>query len=234
MRIGYVLASEEFGPSDLVAQAIRAEQAGFAGLWISDHYHPWIDAQGHSPFVWSMVGAIAQATDLPLGTGVTCPTMRIHPAIVAQAAATSALLLDGRFTPRADREVPPIPCQRQRARSGDPAGAAYDDARHNRRRGPQRARGGDPPRRARLDVTLFERAAEPGGAARSAEVTLPGFVHDRCAAFAPMAAASPALREPGTAFDHAVGIGPLRLNDHSEVVESLRLRVGPGRSRSHG
>lgn len=98
MRIGCFLSSEEFGPRDLVAQAIRAEQAGFSGLWISDHYHPWIDAQGHSPFVWSVIGAIAQATDLPLGTGVTCPTMRIHPAVVAQAAATSSLLLGGRFT----------------------------------------------------------------------------------------------------------------------------------------
>ncbi|MDO8212172.1 TIGR03557 family F420-dependent LLM class oxidoreductase [Conexibacter sp. CPCC 206217] len=98
MRIGCFLSSEEFGPRDLVAQAIRAEQAGFSSLWISDHYHPWIDAQGHSPFVWSTIGAIAQATDLPLGTGVTCPTMRIHPAVIAQAAATSALLLDGRFT----------------------------------------------------------------------------------------------------------------------------------------
>ncbi|MDW5594229.1 TIGR03557 family F420-dependent LLM class oxidoreductase [Conexibacter stalactiti] len=98
MRIGCFLSSEEFGPRDLVAQAIRAEQAGFSALWISDHYHPWIDEQGHSPFVWSVIGAIAQATDLPLGTGVTCPTMRIHPAVTAQAAATSALLLGGRFT----------------------------------------------------------------------------------------------------------------------------------------
>ncbi|HEY4279638.1 MAG TPA: TIGR03557 family F420-dependent LLM class oxidoreductase [Conexibacter sp.] len=98
MRIGCALSSEEFGPRDLVAQAVSAEQAGFSGLWISDHYHPWIDAQGHSPFVWSIIGAIAQATRLPLGTGVTCPTMRIHPAVIAQAAATSSLLLDGRFT----------------------------------------------------------------------------------------------------------------------------------------
>ena len=98
MRIGCFLSCEEFGPGDLVEQALRAERAGFAGLWISDHYHPWNGEQGHSPFVWSVIGAVAQATDLPLGTGVTCPTIRIHPAIVAQAAATSALLLDGRFT----------------------------------------------------------------------------------------------------------------------------------------
>jgi G6PDH family F420-dependent oxidoreductase len=98
MRIGLFLSSEEFGPRELVDLAIRGERAGFAGLWISDHFHPWNDEQGHSPFVWSAIGAIAQATDLPLGTGVTCPTMRIHPAILAQAAATSAILLGGRFT----------------------------------------------------------------------------------------------------------------------------------------
>jgi G6PDH family F420-dependent oxidoreductase len=97
MRIGYALSSEELGPRELVDIAIRAEQAGFAGLWISDHFHPWNDEQGHSPFVWSAIGAIAQATDLPLATGVTCPTVRIHPAILAQAAATSAILLEGRF-----------------------------------------------------------------------------------------------------------------------------------------
>ncbi|MEA2180321.1 MAG: hypothetical protein QOG77_3618 [Solirubrobacteraceae bacterium] len=98
MRIGLFLSSEEFGPRDIVDLAVRGERAGFSGLWISDHYHPWNDQQGHSPFVWSAIGAIAQATDLPLGTGVTCPTMRIHPAILAQAAATSAILLGGRFT----------------------------------------------------------------------------------------------------------------------------------------
>jgi G6PDH family F420-dependent oxidoreductase len=98
MRIGLFLSSEEFGPRELVDLAIRGEQAGFSGLWISDHYHPWNDEQGHSPFVWSAIGAIAQATDLPLGTGVTCPTIRIHPAVVAHAAATCSILLEGRFT----------------------------------------------------------------------------------------------------------------------------------------
>jgi G6PDH family F420-dependent oxidoreductase len=97
MQIGYFLASEEFSPGDLVAQAQRAEEAGFHALWISDHYHPWNDEQGHSPFVWSTIGAISQATQLPITTGVTCPTVRIHPAIIAQAAATSAVLLEGRF-----------------------------------------------------------------------------------------------------------------------------------------
>jgi G6PDH family F420-dependent oxidoreductase len=98
MRIGYFLSSEEFGPKALVEQARLAEQAGFAGLWISDHFHPWTDAQGESPFVWSVIGAIAEATErIPVTTAVTCPTLRIHPAVIAQAAATSAVLLDGRF-----------------------------------------------------------------------------------------------------------------------------------------
>jgi G6PDH family F420-dependent oxidoreductase len=98
MKIGYFLSCEEYGPAELLAQARRAEQAGFASLWISDHYHPWVDAQGHSPFVWSVIGALAQVTKLPVATGVTCPTIRIHPAIIAQAAATSQVMLDGRFT----------------------------------------------------------------------------------------------------------------------------------------
>jgi G6PDH family F420-dependent oxidoreductase len=97
MKIGYFLSCEEFGPHELVAQARRAEEAGFHGLWISDHYHPWNDAQGHSPFVWSVIGALAETTKLPVTTAVTCPTTRIHPAIIAQAAATSAVQLEGRF-----------------------------------------------------------------------------------------------------------------------------------------
>jgi len=97
MRIGYFLSCEEFSPSELVAQATRAEEAGFHALWISDHYHPWNDEQGHSGFVWSVIGALAQATSLPVTTGVTCPTVRIHPAIIAQAAATSGVLHEGRF-----------------------------------------------------------------------------------------------------------------------------------------
>jgi G6PDH family F420-dependent oxidoreductase len=97
MRIGCALASEEHGPRELVEQARRAEAAGFHALWISDHYHPWNEEQGHSPFVWSVIGAVAEATDLPVTTGVTCPTVRIHPAIIAQAAATSAVMTGGRF-----------------------------------------------------------------------------------------------------------------------------------------
>jgi coenzyme F420-dependent glucose-6-phosphate dehydrogenase len=98
-RLGYTLSSEEHGPSALVAQAARAEQAGFAFVSISDHFHPWVDSQGESPFVWGVLGAISQRTErLEVITGVTCPTMRIHPAIVAQAAATAAALLPGRFS----------------------------------------------------------------------------------------------------------------------------------------
>ena len=98
MRIGYFLSSEEYTPRELVDQARLAEQAGFEALWISDHFHPWNDEQGQSPFVWSVIGAIAEVTDLPVTTAVTCPTVRIHPAVVAQAAATAAVMLDGRFT----------------------------------------------------------------------------------------------------------------------------------------
>jgi len=97
MRIGYFLSCEEFGPADLLEQAVRAERAGFHGLWISDHYHPWNDTQGHSPFVWSVIGALSSMTRLPVTTAVTCPTIRTHPAIIAQAAATSAVMLEGRF-----------------------------------------------------------------------------------------------------------------------------------------
>jgi G6PDH family F420-dependent oxidoreductase len=98
MKIGYFLSSEEWGPRDLVTLAGKAERAGFEGLWISDHYHPWNDEQGHSSFVWTVIGAIANATsEMTLTTAVTCPTVRLHPGIVAQAAATAALLLDGRF-----------------------------------------------------------------------------------------------------------------------------------------
>jgi G6PDH family F420-dependent oxidoreductase len=97
VKIGYFLSSEEHGAAGLVAQARAAEEAGFEALWISDHYHPWNDEQGNSPFVWSVIGALSQATSLPVTTAVTCPTVRIHPAVIAQAAATSAQLLDGRF-----------------------------------------------------------------------------------------------------------------------------------------
>jgi coenzyme F420-dependent glucose-6-phosphate dehydrogenase len=95
---GYWLSSEEHPPLDLVRDARRAEETGFEFAMISDHFHPWLDAQGHSPFVWSVLGGIAAATErLRVGTGVTCPLIRIHPAIVAQAAATCGALLPGRF-----------------------------------------------------------------------------------------------------------------------------------------
>jgi G6PDH family F420-dependent oxidoreductase len=97
MRLGYFLSAEELGPAELLEQARAAETAGFTALWLSDHYHPWIDEQGQSPFVWSMIGAISQVCRLPITTSVTCPTVRIHPAVIAQAAATSAVLCDGQF-----------------------------------------------------------------------------------------------------------------------------------------
>ncbi|WP_406460372.1 LLM class F420-dependent oxidoreductase [Streptomyces sp. NBC_01622] len=96
-EFGYFLSCEEHGPAKLVEQARMAEQAGFTSLWISDHYHPWNDNQGQSPFVWSVIGALSQAVSLPVQTAVTCPLIRMHPAVVAQAAATSAVQLDGRF-----------------------------------------------------------------------------------------------------------------------------------------
>src|SRR5215203_5815153 len=95
---GYSLSSEEHNPQTLLANAKRAEEFGFDFISISDHYHPWVTAQGHSPFVWSVLGAIAAATErIEVGVGVTCPIMRIHPAVLAQAAATTSLLSDGRF-----------------------------------------------------------------------------------------------------------------------------------------
>jgi G6PDH family F420-dependent oxidoreductase len=97
MRIGYFLSCEEFTPAQLIEQARLAQDAGFQGLWISDHYHPWNDEQGQSPFVWSIIGALSQVVTIPVTTAVTCPIMRIHPAVVAQAAATSAALHEGRF-----------------------------------------------------------------------------------------------------------------------------------------
>ena len=98
IELGYALSSEEHSPPDLVRFAQRAEESGFGFALISDHYHPWTDRQGHSAFVWDVIGAISQCTEkLVLGTGVTCPMIRIHPAIIAQAAATAATLMPGRF-----------------------------------------------------------------------------------------------------------------------------------------
>ncbi|GAA2276311.1 MULTISPECIES: TIGR03557 family F420-dependent LLM class oxidoreductase [Kitasatospora] len=94
---GYFLSCEEFTPAELLDQARRAGQAGFTRLAISDHFHPWNDAQDNSPFVWSMIGALSQTTNLPVTTLVTCPTIRLHPAVTAQAAATSSILLGDRF-----------------------------------------------------------------------------------------------------------------------------------------
>jgi G6PDH family F420-dependent oxidoreductase len=96
-KLGYFLSCEQFGPKELVDQAKRAEDAGFEALWISDHFHPWNDEQGQSPFVWGVIGALSEATSLPVSTAVTCPTIRIHPAVIAQASATAAVQLNGKF-----------------------------------------------------------------------------------------------------------------------------------------
>ncbi len=98
VAFGYTLSSEEHGPPALVRNAARAEELGFDFVSISDHYHPWVGAQGHAGFVWSTLGAIGAATEqIEVGVGVTCPIVRIHPAVLAQATATTSLLLGGRF-----------------------------------------------------------------------------------------------------------------------------------------
>ena len=97
-KLGYASSSEEHRPNDLVEHLVQAEDAGFSFALISDHFHPWVSAQGHSPFVWAVLGGIARATKkIEIGTGVTCPIMRIHPAILAQAAATVAAMMERRF-----------------------------------------------------------------------------------------------------------------------------------------
>ena len=98
MELGVAFSSEELGPNEIVRYAARAEEAGFGTGWVSDHFHPWIDAQGSSPFVWSVLGGVAHATEaMRFGSGVTCPTVRMHPAVIAQAAATAQCMFDGRF-----------------------------------------------------------------------------------------------------------------------------------------
>jgi G6PDH family F420-dependent oxidoreductase len=99
VKFGYKLMTEEHGPTALVENARRAEAAGFDFVSISDHFHPWLEAQGHSPFAWSVLGAIAHTTSkIGITTGLTCPIIRYHPAIIAQAAATIAVMSDNRFT----------------------------------------------------------------------------------------------------------------------------------------
>lgn len=98
-KYGLTLSSEEHPPAKLVEIAVAAEEAGFDFVSISDHFHPWISEQGHSPFVWTILGAISQRTEnLEVGVGVTAPIMRLHPALNAHAVATTATLLEGRFT----------------------------------------------------------------------------------------------------------------------------------------
>ena len=99
MQIGYKLATEAFGPKEIIRQALAAEEAGYDFVEMSDHFHPWLDVQGHSAFTWNLLSAIAAKTErIRLVTGVTCPSVRYHPAVIAQAAATLAIISDGRFT----------------------------------------------------------------------------------------------------------------------------------------
>jgi G6PDH family F420-dependent oxidoreductase len=99
VRIGYKLIAEAYSPTEMVRQCVRAEEAGFDFVEISDHFHPWVSEQQHSGFAWSMLAAMAAKTErIELATGVTCPFIRYHPAIIAQAAATTQILADGRFT----------------------------------------------------------------------------------------------------------------------------------------
>jgi G6PDH family F420-dependent oxidoreductase len=99
VSIGYTIMGEQAGPKQLVRDAIRAEEVGFDFIQASDHHSPWLEEQGHSPYAWSVLGAVAHATErIELMTYVTCPTVRYHPAVVAQKAATIQLLSDGRFT----------------------------------------------------------------------------------------------------------------------------------------
>jgi G6PDH family F420-dependent oxidoreductase len=98
-RFGYTLMTEQSGPKELVRYAVSAEHADFDFEVSSDHYFPWLASQGHAPYAWSVLGAVAQVTEqVELFTYVTCPTMRYHPAVVAQKAATLQILADGRFT----------------------------------------------------------------------------------------------------------------------------------------
>lgn len=98
MEWGYALSSEEHRPADMVRYAKQAEERGFSFLGVSDHFHPWTDSQGQSPFVWAVLGGIATVTErIQVGTGVTCPLIRTHPAVIAQAAATTAAMMPGRF-----------------------------------------------------------------------------------------------------------------------------------------
>lgn len=99
MRFGYKLMTEEHGPKALIENAVLAEAAGFDFVSISDHFHPWLQSQGHAPFAWSVLGAIAHATSrIGIATGLTCPIIRYHPVVMAQAAATLQVMSEGRFT----------------------------------------------------------------------------------------------------------------------------------------
>ena len=135
--IGYTMMCEQAGPKQLVRDVALAEEAGFDFAVISDHYFPWLDSQGHSPYAWSVLGAAAQATDhIPLMTYVTCPIRRYHPAVVAQKAATMQLLSDGRFTLGLGRGREPERAHRRRTAGPSPVCATRCSKRRSRSSGP--------------------------------------------------------------------------------------------------
>lgn len=102
VKLGYTLLGEQTGPRALVQDATHAERAGFDFALVSDHFSPWLGAQGHSSHAWSVLGAVSQATAaMDLMTFLTCPTFRYHPAVVAQQAATVQILSRGPLRPRA-------------------------------------------------------------------------------------------------------------------------------------
>ncbi len=126
-RFGYTLMTEQSGPKELVRYAVSAEHAGFDFEVSSDHYFPWLSSQGHAPYAWSVLGAVAHATErVELMTYVTCPTMRYHPAVVAQKAATLQILADGRFTLGARQRREPQRARRREALAD--GGATAGDA----------------------------------------------------------------------------------------------------------
>ena len=245
-------------PRDLVEQAKRAEEAGFHALWISDHYHPWNDEQGHSPFVWSVIGAIAQATDLPVTTGVTCPTMRIHPAVIAQAAATSARACSRaasgsasaaarRSTSTSSATTGPRPtcawrCSRRRSRSCARCGRAASSSHHGRHYTVENARIYDLPEHAAAGARLGLRAEGDHASRRgSATATAPRRpTRRRSTSTARRAAGARARRHQGLlhgrrgrgARDRRTGCGPTRRCRASWRRSCRRRRTSSRRASS--
>ena len=211
VELGYKLSSEEHAPNDLIANARRAEEAGFSFGMISDHYHPWVDKQGQSPFVWSVIGGISQATRrLAIVTGVTCPTVRIHPAIIAQAAATTrhaaARAVHAR---RRHRREPERAHPRHRLALGGSAArdAGGSDPGHPRRSG---------------------KATTPAIAAATTPSRTPGST--RCRSSSRRSSSRPAARRrpswPARAGDGLVATAP-----NKELIKTFEQAGGKGKPR---